>query len=93
MTERSITGEPKKVSVQHTDPCARVCAGNSGPGQRYKVAPVLKERMVKEGSMMIGYQPRGTQGNFFRMVVASPTLTCADIDFLLHELEQLGQDL
>ncbi|XP_078192698.1 cysteine sulfinic acid decarboxylase isoform X8 [Callithrix jacchus] len=58
-----------------------------------KVAPVLKERMVKEGSMMIGYQPHGTRGNFFRVVVANPALTCADIDFLLNELERLGQDL
>ncbi|KAG8518343.1 Cysteine sulfinic acid decarboxylase [Galemys pyrenaicus] len=58
-----------------------------------KVAPVLKERMVKKGSMMIGYQPHGTRGNFFRMVVANPALTQSDIDFLLNELEQLGQDL
>ncbi|XP_059041209.1 cysteine sulfinic acid decarboxylase isoform X2 [Mustela lutreola] len=58
-----------------------------------KVAPVLKERMVKEGSMMIGYQPHGTRGNFFRMVVANPALTRADMDFLLNELERLGQDL
>uniref|UniRef100_A0A8D2EP61 Cysteine sulfinic acid decarboxylase n=1 Tax=Theropithecus gelada TaxID=9565 RepID=A0A8D2EP61_THEGE len=58
-----------------------------------KVAPVLKERMVKEGSMMIGYQPHGTRGNFFRVVVANPALTCADMDFLLNELERLGQDL
>lgn len=58
-----------------------------------EVAPVLKERMVKEGSMMIGYQPHGTRGNFFRMVVANPALTQADMDFLLNELERLGQDL
>lgn len=58
-----------------------------------QVAPVLKERMVKKGTMMIGYQPHGTRGNFFRMVVANPTLTKADIDFLLGELERLGQDL
>ncbi|KAM6214998.1 cysteine sulfinic acid decarboxylase isoform 4-T4 [Rhynchocyon petersi] len=58
-----------------------------------EVAPVLKERMVKEGSMMIGYQPHGTRGNFFRMIVANPTLTQVDMDFLLDELERLGQDL
>ncbi|XP_070266247.1 cysteine sulfinic acid decarboxylase isoform X2 [Myotis yumanensis] len=58
-----------------------------------KVAPVLKERMVKEGSMMIGYQPHGTRGNFFRLIVANPALTQADMDFLLDELERLGQDL
>lgn len=74
----------------------------AGPGSRCsrfrlphcpQVAPVLKERMVKKGSMMIGYQPHGTRANFFRMVVANPTLTRADIDFLLCELERLGQDL
>ncbi|XP_049639385.1 cysteine sulfinic acid decarboxylase isoform X1 [Suncus etruscus] len=58
-----------------------------------KVAPVLKERMVKEGSMMVGYQPHGTRANFFRMIVANPALTPADMDFLLNELERLGQDL
>ncbi|KAM9672976.1 cysteine sulfinic acid decarboxylase isoform 2-T7 [Trichechus inunguis] len=58
-----------------------------------KVAPVLKERMVKKGSMMIGYQPHGARANFFRMIVANPMLTKADMDFLLDELERLGQDL
>ncbi|KAM5289410.1 cysteine sulfinic acid decarboxylase isoform 1-T1 [Ctenodactylus gundi] len=58
-----------------------------------RVAPVLKERMVKEGSMMIGYQPHGPRVNFFRVIVANPNLTHADIDFLLAELERLGQDL
>lgn len=38
MTERGITGEPQKVSVQHTDPCA----GNSGPGHRCKVEIIRK---------------------------------------------------
>jgi sulfinoalanine decarboxylase len=54
---------------------------------------MLKERMVKEGSMMIGYQPHGPRANFFRVIVANPTLTRADMDFLLNELERLGQDL
>ncbi|XP_073939569.1 cysteine sulfinic acid decarboxylase isoform X7 [Castor canadensis] len=58
-----------------------------------QVAPMLKERMVKEGSMMIGYQPHGPRANFFRVIVANPTLTRADMDFLLNELERLGQDL
>ncbi|KAI4590541.1 hypothetical protein MJG53_001590 [Ovis ammon polii x Ovis aries] len=57
-----------------------------------KVAPILKERMVRKGSMMIGYQPHGTRSNFFRMVVANPALTRADMDFLLNQLERLGQD-
>lgn len=48
---------------------------------------------MKKGSMMIGYQPHGTRANFFRMVVANPSLSQADMDFLLGELERLGQDL
>lgn len=30
-----------------------------------KVAPVIKERMMKQGSMMVGYQPLGNKVNFF----------------------------
>ena len=48
---------------------------------------------MRKGSMMIGYQPHGPLSNFFRMVVANPVLTRADMDFLLNELEWLGQDL
>lgn len=54
---------------------------------------MLKERMVKAGSMMIGYQPHGSQANFFRVIVANPALTRADLDFLLDELQRLGSDL
>ncbi|KAF6118165.1 cysteine sulfinic acid decarboxylase [Phyllostomus discolor] len=38
-------------------------------------------------------KPHGTRGNFFRMIVANPALTQADMRFLLDELERLGQDL
>ncbi|KAB0396848.1 hypothetical protein E2I00_016268 [Balaenoptera physalus] len=49
-----------------------------------KGSPDYSERLAK---------PHGTRGNFFRMVVANPVLTRADMDFLLNELERLGQDL
>ncbi|XP_028928791.1 cysteine sulfinic acid decarboxylase [Ornithorhynchus anatinus] len=58
-----------------------------------KVAPTLKERMVKSGSMMIGYQPRGRLANFFRLVLGNPAVTPADVDFVLSELDRLGRDL
>ncbi|NXX48196.1 CSAD decarboxylase, partial [Tricholaema leucomelas] len=58
-----------------------------------KVAPVLKERMMKAGSMLLSYQPHGTKVNFFRQIVTSPAVTKADLDFLLDELERLGGDL
>uniref|UniRef100_A0A8C1ULI4 Cysteine sulfinic acid decarboxylase n=1 Tax=Cyprinus carpio TaxID=7962 RepID=A0A8C1ULI4_CYPCA len=58
-----------------------------------KVAPVIKERMMKRGTMMVGYQPMDGHVNFFRMVVVSPQLTTKDMDFFLDEIEDLGKDL
>lgn len=59
----------------------------------HQVAPVIKERMVKRGTMMVGYQPMDEHVNFFRMVVVSPQLTTKDMDFFLDETEKLGKDL
>ncbi|XP_062314725.1 cysteine sulfinic acid decarboxylase [Osmerus eperlanus] len=58
-----------------------------------KVAPVVKERMTKKGSMMVGYQPQGDNVNFFRLVVLSPYVSQQDMDFFLDEIERLGKDL
>lgn len=58
-----------------------------------KVAPIIKERMVKSGTMMVGYQPLGDQVNFFRVVIFSPLVTQRDVDFFLDEIERLGNDL
>uniref|UniRef100_A0A8D0HJZ3 Cysteine sulfinic acid decarboxylase n=1 Tax=Sphenodon punctatus TaxID=8508 RepID=A0A8D0HJZ3_SPHPU len=58
-----------------------------------RVAPTIKERMMRKGSMMVSYQPHGTKVNFFRQVVTNPTVTKADLDFFLEEIERLGEDL
>uniref|UniRef100_A0A8D0AYI5 Cysteine sulfinic acid decarboxylase n=1 Tax=Salvator merianae TaxID=96440 RepID=A0A8D0AYI5_SALMN len=58
-----------------------------------KVAPIIKERMMKKGSMMVSYQPHGNRVNFFRQVVTNPAVTREDLDFFLDEIEQLGKDL
>lgn len=58
-----------------------------------KVAPVIKERMMKQGSMMVGYQPLGNKVNFFRVTVFSPLVSKKDLDFFLDEIERLGKDL
>ncbi|XP_036394340.1 acidic amino acid decarboxylase GADL1-like [Megalops cyprinoides] len=59
----------------------------------HKVAPVIKERMMKKGSMMVGYQPHGNRANFFRQIVISPQVSREDMDFVLDEIEALGKDL
>ncbi|XP_070690847.1 acidic amino acid decarboxylase GADL1-like [Pempheris klunzingeri] len=59
----------------------------------HAVAPVVKERMMKKGSMMVGYQPHGDKANFFRMIIISPQASRQDMDFVLDEIHNLGKDL
>ena len=49
--------------------------------------------MVLKGTMMICYQPLGDLPNFFRMAMMAPTATEADMDFVLEEIERLGEGL
>ncbi|RXM29315.1 Glutamate decarboxylase 2 [Acipenser ruthenus] len=58
-----------------------------------KVAPVIKTRMMEYGTTMVSYQPQGDKVNFFRMVISNPAAAFEDIDFLIDEIERLGQDL
>lgn len=61
----------------------------------YAVAPVIKERMVRSGSLMVGYTPLPSKnkGNFFRMTLACfPPARKEDIDFTLDEIERLGEN-
>ncbi|XP_033624403.1 cysteine sulfinic acid decarboxylase-like isoform X2 [Asterias rubens] len=58
-----------------------------------KVAPIIKERMMKNGTMMIGYQPLGDHVNFIRMVYANHATTTQDVDWIVDEIERLGHDI
>ncbi|XP_043549642.1 glutamate decarboxylase 1 isoform X1 [Chiloscyllium plagiosum] len=58
-----------------------------------KIAPKIKAQMMECGTTMVGYQPQGDKANFFRMVISNPAATKSDIDFLIDEIERLGQDL
>ncbi|EHB09227.1 Glutamate decarboxylase-like protein 1 [Heterocephalus glaber] len=57
------------------------------------VAPAIKERMMKKGSLMLGYQPHRGKVNFFRQVVINPQVSREDMDFLLDEIDLLGRDM
>ncbi|KAF3698857.1 Glutamate decarboxylase 1 [Channa argus] len=59
----------------------------------HQVAPQIKRRMMEKGSVLIGYQPLGTKVNFFRCVFSNPATQQMDVDFLLNEIAQLGEDL
>lgn len=62
----------------------------------YTIAPLIKERMILDGSLMIGYTPLGYKniGNFFRMVISCrPTPTESAMDYTIEQIEKFGQDL
>uniref|UniRef100_A0A3Q1FH04 Cysteine sulfinic acid decarboxylase n=1 Tax=Acanthochromis polyacanthus TaxID=80966 RepID=A0A3Q1FH04_9TELE len=75
-------------------PSLRGKEGNADYQDRLaKVAPTVKERMMKQGTMMVGYQPLGDKINFFRVIAFSPLISLKDLDFFLNEIERLGNDL
>nr|XP_039266619.1 acidic amino acid decarboxylase GADL1-like [Styela clava] len=57
------------------------------------VAPTIKTRMQKDGTMLVGYQPLESLVNFFRMIVINNRVTHEDIEFVLDEIERKGADL
>ncbi|XP_046489258.2 cysteine sulfinic acid decarboxylase isoform X2 [Neodiprion pinetum] len=88
--------------------CSSVCFWYIPPSMRgleetdewreklYKVAPKIKERMVMDGSLMLGYTPLSHKGlgNFFRMVVTcSPEAKESSMNFVIQQIEKFGQDL
>jgi len=60
-----------------------------------QIAPRIKQCMMEEGSMMIGYQPLHCHGwkNFFRIIIANPLLTTSDIDYVISHIHDKGKDL
>uniref|UniRef100_A0A1B0CFM9 Glutamate decarboxylase n=1 Tax=Lutzomyia longipalpis TaxID=7200 RepID=A0A1B0CFM9_LUTLO len=59
----------------------------------HRVAPKIKERMMKEGSMMITYQPLRQKPNFFRLVLQNSSLEKSDMLHIINKIAQLGEDL
>lgn len=57
-----------------------------------KLAPMVKERMVRSGSMLITYQPLRGHPNFFRLVLQNSSLTEADMRYFVEEIERLSNE-
>lgn len=61
-----------------------------------KVAPKIKEKMMKSGLLMIGYSPLYHKGwyNFFRMTVTChPVLSHSDMDYVIEKIQTIGDSL
>ncbi|KAJ8396804.1 hypothetical protein AAFF_G00014030 [Aldrovandia affinis] len=94
--EMVFNGKPQHTNVcfWYLPPSVRYLEDKDERKQRlHKVAPVIKARMMEYGTTMVSYQPQGDKVNFFRMVISNPAATFEDIDFLIEEIERLGQDL
>ncbi|KAF4109225.1 glutamate decarboxylase 1 isoform X1 [Onychostoma macrolepis] len=94
--EMVFQGEPQHTNVcfWYIPPSLRLLPDGEEKRQRlHKVAPKIKAMMMECGTTMVGYQPQGDKVNFFRMVVSNSAVTRSDIDFLIDEIERLGQDL
>ncbi|XP_070497231.1 cysteine sulfinic acid decarboxylase [Chironomus tepperi] len=59
----------------------------------HKIAPKVKERMMKEGSMMITYQPLNSKPNFFRLVLQDSSLTKQDMMHFVDIIETYSEEL
>jgi glutamate/tyrosine decarboxylase-like PLP-dependent enzyme len=57
------------------------------------VAPRIKAGMVKEGSMMCGFQRNFGMPNFWRLVICSPRIGNKEIDNVLNIIQRLGDNL
>lgn len=57
------------------------------------VAPQIKERMMRKGTLMMTYQPLHDKPNFFRLVLQNSSLTRADMQHIIEEIVRLGRDL
>ncbi|XP_066431978.1 glutamate decarboxylase 1 [Eleutherodactylus coqui] len=94
--EMVFKGEPEHTNVcfWYIPPSLRdVPPSEERQEKLHKVAPKIKALMMESGTTMVGYQPQGDKANFFRMVISNPAATKSDIDFLVEEIERLGQEL
>ncbi|XP_072389109.1 glutamate decarboxylase [Diabrotica undecimpunctata] len=88
--------EPELVNVCFWYIPKRLRNEPHGPAREKKLGemcPKLKAKMMEEGTLMTGYQPDDRRPNFYRNIISSAAVTESDIDFLLAEMDRLGQDM
>ena len=57
------------------------------------LCPKIKARMMKAGTLMIGYTRNLEIPNFFRVVISQEATNKQDIDFMLNEIDRLAEDM
>lgn len=62
----------------------------------HRLTGFIKEKMVMNGNLMVSYQPLQSKRwvNFFRLcVTCHPVMTKQSMDFVINEIEQIGESL
>jgi glutamate decarboxylase len=59
----------------------------------FQICPIIKARMMQTGTLMVGYQPDDRRPNFFRSIISSAAVQEKDVEFMLNEIDRLGEDL
>lgn len=63
------------------------------PSAFAQICPIIKGRMMQSGTLMVGYQPDDHRPNFFRSIISAAQVTQQDVDYMLNEIDRLGEDL
>ncbi|KAI4470731.1 glutamate decarboxylase-related [Holotrichia oblita] len=86
--------ELTNICFWYIPPSLRGCENDPDYHQNlHKIAPKIKERMMKDGSMMVSYQAQRELPNFFRIVFQSSALNHSDMLHIIQTFERLGKDL
>jgi len=59
----------------------------------HALAPAIKSRMLREGVVMLGYQPIDGGPNCFRLLFMNPAVTPDDVDVALASIDRHGREL
>lgn len=66
---------------------------STNPFSNPQICPIIKGKMMQAGTLMVGYQPDDHRPNFFRSIISSAAVTAQDVDYMLNEIDRLGEDL
>ncbi|VDO74039.1 unnamed protein product [Onchocerca flexuosa] len=93
MEELSIRPEFLNICFWYIPPKIRNLEKAERNARLEKIAPKIKAKMMERGTTMVGYQPDKQRPNFFRMIVSNPAITKEDLDFLVKEIVNIGDEL
>ncbi len=57
------------------------------------LAPKVKDKLQREGSAMLGFQPLGERPNFFRLLVMSPDVRESDVEATIERIDHFAARL